>query len=314
MIPKVFVSHASEDKERFVLEFATKLRARGIDAWVDRWEMLPGDSLVDKIFEEGIKDAQAVIVVISENSIKKPWVKEELNASIVKRINTGSKLIPVIIDDCEVPECLHSTLWQSIKNIGSYDEDLDRIIMSIYGQSDKPPIGKSPEYVSTIIDNFPNLTKVDSIIFKISCEKAIENSNVYMIPSEIVFKEAVEYGVDEGSFSETLDILDRRGYIKATIVISGEIPFFNLTVYGLSEYIRFYIKDFSSITEQVCYHILNNNLSNIDIAVKLNKPSILVDHVFNILEQRGLVNFNKTVSGRFLLYKISPELKRMLNK
>ncbi len=68
MNPKVFVSHASEDKGRFVIEFSQKLRSKGVDAWVDKWEMLPGDSLVDKIFEEGIKNAQAVIVVISKNS------------------------------------------------------------------------------------------------------------------------------------------------------------------------------------------------------------------------------------------------------
>ena len=53
--PKVFVSHASEDKERFVRNFATQLRAQGIDAWVDEWEIVPGDSLIDKIFEEGLK-------------------------------------------------------------------------------------------------------------------------------------------------------------------------------------------------------------------------------------------------------------------
>ncbi len=54
--PKVFVSHASEDKDRFVLDFAARLRAKGIDAWVDKWEMHAGDKLIDKIFEEGIKE------------------------------------------------------------------------------------------------------------------------------------------------------------------------------------------------------------------------------------------------------------------
>lgn len=38
--PKVFVSHASEDKDGFVLGFATKLYFEGIAAWVDKWEML----------------------------------------------------------------------------------------------------------------------------------------------------------------------------------------------------------------------------------------------------------------------------------
>jgi hypothetical protein len=103
MTLRVFISHASEDKERLVLKFADALRAKGIDAWLDKWEILPGDSLVDKIFEEGIKDAHAVIVVISSHSVNKPWVREELNAAVVKRINGLSKLIPVVIDDCQVP-------------------------------------------------------------------------------------------------------------------------------------------------------------------------------------------------------------------
>ena len=34
--------------------------------------MYLGESLVDKIFEEGIKNAQAVIVVVSKNSVEKP--------------------------------------------------------------------------------------------------------------------------------------------------------------------------------------------------------------------------------------------------
>src|SRR5712691_12860113 len=57
--PKVFLSHASEDKE-FVLDFASRLRRRGVDVWLDRWEILPGDSFVDKIFDEGLAQAKAV--------------------------------------------------------------------------------------------------------------------------------------------------------------------------------------------------------------------------------------------------------------
>ncbi|WP_232414365.1 toll/interleukin-1 receptor domain-containing protein [Leptospira kirschneri] len=74
MNPKVFISHASEDKDRFVINFSTKLRSKGIDAWLDKWEMRPGD----RIFEEGIKNADAFIIVLSKNSVNKPWVREEL--------------------------------------------------------------------------------------------------------------------------------------------------------------------------------------------------------------------------------------------
>src|SRR6185503_12058910 len=109
MNPRVFLSHASEDKERFVLGFDLKLRGKGVDVWLDKWEILPGDSLVEKIFEEGIKGAQAVIVVVSKNSADKVWVREELNAAVVRNIEGISKLIPVVIDDCVVPEALRST-------------------------------------------------------------------------------------------------------------------------------------------------------------------------------------------------------------
>ena len=85
--PKVFISHAGEDND-FVLNFGKKLRSeQGIDAWVDDWELNPGDSIIDKIFEEGIKNAKAIIIILSQNSVNKPWVREELNASMVKKVH-----------------------------------------------------------------------------------------------------------------------------------------------------------------------------------------------------------------------------------
>ncbi len=87
--PKVFVCHATEDKGRFVRKFSARLRESGIDAWVDEWEIGPGDRLVRKIFDDGIKNAKAFIIVISRISVEKPWVKEELDAAVVQRIERG---------------------------------------------------------------------------------------------------------------------------------------------------------------------------------------------------------------------------------
>jgi len=42
MNPKVFVNHASEDKKRFVLDFAMKLRNHGVDAWLNKWGDVSG--------------------------------------------------------------------------------------------------------------------------------------------------------------------------------------------------------------------------------------------------------------------------------
>ena len=50
----------------------------GVDVWLDKWEMCAGDSLIDKIFEDGIKNAEIFIIILSKFSVDKPWVREEL--------------------------------------------------------------------------------------------------------------------------------------------------------------------------------------------------------------------------------------------
>jgi len=184
--PKVFVSHAGEDKERFVISFAEKLRANGVDAWVDKWEMLPGDSLIDKIFEEGIKNAQAMIIVLSTYSVNKKWVREELNAGMVKKISGVTKLIPVVIDDCEVPEALKSTVWETIKDLNNYEEEFQRVLASIFNTSLKPPIGAPPKYVQFQIDILPSLNKTDTMVFKTICEKSLEKGIDWIYASDIL--------------------------------------------------------------------------------------------------------------------------------
>ncbi len=312
MNPKVFISHASEDKKRFVIDFATKLRNKGIDAWFDKWEMFPGDSLVDKIFEEGIKNMSSFIIILSKNSVHKPWVREELNAGFVKRVTKKVKIIPIVIDDCEIPECLKSTLWERIQNLESYDENFNRIIQSIFGNSEKPKLGKPPKYITTIIDLIPGLEKIDTIIFNTACEKALV-TNPKIISTSQICDQLKEYEISPHEMKESLEILDSRGFIKVQKVISGEIPYFSITYYGFDKYIRHNINDYDLIVKEVCLKLLNENLlvSN-QMFNNMNKPISLINHIFDSLERNGLVKCFKTVNGTIHVHYISPELKRKL--
>lgn len=177
MNPKVFLCHASEDKNRFVLKFAEKLYKYGIEVWVDIWEMKPGDKLIEKIFDQGIKNSQSFIIVLSNYSINKPWVREELDVAMVNRIEGKTKLIPVLIDECEVPECLKSTKWIRIKNIESYDNEFKEITSSILGRYEKPKLGTISKHVKTIIDIVPTLSKIDNLIFYLACKEVVECKN-----------------------------------------------------------------------------------------------------------------------------------------
>lgn len=313
--PKVFVSHAWEDKERFVLEFAKKLRARGVDAWVDKWEMQPGDSLVDKIFEEGIKNAQAVIVVLSSTSVNKKWVREELNASLIKRISGSSKLIPVIIDPCEIPECLQSTLWVKIEDLNNYDVELEQIVMSIYGHYDRPPLGEAPLYTQAASDSIADLSKLDSLILKVACGKAIETEQSEMIMSSDVLAQLEPLGVHPNDFYESLEILAHRNFIKLAQVISDTIPYFSITLYGFNEYAKKFINGYDSLIDAVAFQIVNQkNDDNESIAKSLNQPLMIIDHILRLLDNNRLISISEFMGRAIEVNEVSAELKRMLRR
>ena len=311
MTPKVFISHASEDKERFVVEFAKKLRTYGVDAWLDRWEMLPGDSLIAKIFEEGIKNADAFIIVLSKNSVNKPWVREELNAGFVKRISEKTRIIPVIIDECEIPECLKSTLWERIDNLESYEENLERILQSIFGVSEKPPIGEPPKYIKTAIDILPELNKIDTIVFNSACNIMIEKGDGLINTSELL-ETLKEFDLSPESILESIEILDSRGYIDAKRVLGGQIRFFMITHYGFDQFVRCNLEDYDLLVREICLKILNENIQlNTEIATSVNAPIVLVNHVLESLENRSLIKAIKFLGGHYRVHYVSPELKRM---
>ncbi len=115
--------------------------------WLDHWELLPGDSLVQRIFEEGIDGADAVIVVISRNSLRSRWVNEELSAAVVKRINEGSRLIPIVLDHIpvdELPVALRHLVIEFVPDVDLLDHVLDRVQRSIFNIAIKPAVGTPP--------------------------------------------------------------------------------------------------------------------------------------------------------------------------
>ena len=214
MNKKAFISHASDDKDRFVIDFAKKLTANGVDTWLDKWEMLPGDSLVDKIFEEGISEADIFIIVLSRNSVDRPWVQEELNAGFVKRVSNKCKVIPIVLDDCKVPECLQSTIWEKIEDYNSYDESLRRILNSIFSLSDKPSLGEVPASVSLKINEIYGLNKIDNIVFTEACNFMMNNMTNSVSVTDIE-QQLKSKNISDEDIAESLDVLDKQYYIRA---------------------------------------------------------------------------------------------------
>jgi hypothetical protein len=312
MNPKVFVSYASEDRA-FVKTFVENLRQRGVDAWFDGWEILPGDSLVDKIFE-GIENAQAFIAVLSIHSVNKPWVREELNAAVIRKINGLSKLIPVVLDDCEVPEALKSTVWVRLKDQNNYDAQLESTVNAIYEHRDKPPLGDPPPYSATSINLISDLTKVDCLVLKLGCEEANRKGHG-LIDADTALKAAKSLGISEDECFESLQILDHRVYVSLSYSHNTDNKFhhFRVTPIGYEEYATSYVDGYDSIVRSVALQILNTDQKNSrDISETLKLPIMMVNHIIQRFEARSWLKVIKSSTGDFNLsaYNLHPELKR----
>lgn len=93
---RLFISHASEDKERFVRPLAERLRALH-DVWYDEYELKVGDSLRERI-DEGLRSSDHGIVVLSPNFFAKDWPRRELDGLFQLEDQTRKVILPVWLD------------------------------------------------------------------------------------------------------------------------------------------------------------------------------------------------------------------------
>lgn len=130
---KVFFSYASEDKyevEQIFLRMIEKYPE--LNGWFDKYEVLGGQDLIDKI-HEGIKNSDKFLIFLSEKSIYKPWVKAELKSALMQEIRDGKQdfIIPVLISSIkEFPPFLDSKHYISVFN-KTESEWLDEVYRAI---------------------------------------------------------------------------------------------------------------------------------------------------------------------------------------
>ena len=91
---RVFLSFDSED-ERSAKEFAERLSAAGFDVWNSAQELLPGDNWGLKV-GKALEESDAMIVLLSPQSVKSPWVRHEIEYAVGSRKYEG-RVIPVMV-------------------------------------------------------------------------------------------------------------------------------------------------------------------------------------------------------------------------
>ena len=189
---KVFLSHASEDKplvEQVHLRLST--RFPNISSWLDKYEILGGDDLIE-VIHNGISDADKFLIFLSPNSIDKPWVRAELRKALSDEIQ-GIKpefIVPIKVGTIpSFPPFLESKYYIDIEN-KTEEEWLQDIHAAITRQ--KKPLGSETQnlQVSAHIaaDNpraamlvFEALFWAEPISFLVKTSRPVKSS-VWQIP------------------------------------------------------------------------------------------------------------------------------------
>lgn len=298
--PKVFISHASEDKAEYAQPLAEALLAQGVDAWLDKWEMRPGDSLVERIFEEGLAQAGTCAFLMSKNSVDKPWVRAELENAVAKRIDKEIRLIPVKLEDCDVPNSVNSILWIDLARAGSVEKVADEIAKVVHGHSDKPELGPKPLYLNTSSIRLPSLDKQDEVVLGIAFEVALEKDSRRYLQGPAMFPKAQAKGIGEDAVAESVDMLIEHGYLEKK----------SKTLGGRHILVDMYLSTFLSIVETVglpleecrlaiAGMVINEGVTDIETVFKraTEFPKALVEAVLEDLNVRGFASVGWTIGN-----------------
>jgi hypothetical protein len=146
---KIFISHASEDKEAVAMPLAELLRRRGLDVWLDQWELTLGDSLRDTI-EKAISQAAFGVVIVSPDYLRKPWPNRELDGFFSLETQEKKLILPVLhnIGHDELPR-----RWPMLSGRLSCSTDrglevvADQIVAAVHKSSEDQRMEKPPDAV-----------------------------------------------------------------------------------------------------------------------------------------------------------------------
>lgn len=93
MKKRLFISHASEDKDGFVRPLAEALRA-DFDVWYDEYSLVMGCSLLEEI-SNGLGKCDFGVVVLSNHFFAKNWPQQELNGLFALEEKDKKVILPV---------------------------------------------------------------------------------------------------------------------------------------------------------------------------------------------------------------------------
>lgn len=311
--PKVFISHAREDKVGYAEPLAKELLAQGVDAWLDRWELRPGDSLTQKIFEEGLSQAGTCVFLMSRNSVDKPWAKAELENAIAQRVDGRIRLIPVKLEDCAAPNAVSDILWLDLARYGTIEVVATEIAKVVFGHSDKPPVGPKPAWATSASLQLPGLDKQDGVVLGLVYEVALYGHREAIQGGELV-PLAEPLGISFDDLYEATQILCEHGYLIDHDTCMQPHLFVELPAVTLLSIATHFGQPVEQLRAAIAALIINEGIGDVAVIQEhfSDCPPGLLDAIIDDLEGMGYVQVARPLGGRGYVMEPSASFRRWL--
>jgi formylglycine-generating enzyme required for sulfatase activity len=129
MAGQIFFSYTRKDHE-FVDQLVDDLEARGVDVWIDRGDIIAGETGWRQQIVEAIKSCSVFFIVLSPNSSASNNVYREL--TLAERHN--KTIIPIFYQITEIPDSMADQLaglQELYFYLGEYDENFQDLLRAL---------------------------------------------------------------------------------------------------------------------------------------------------------------------------------------
>lgn len=295
--PRAFISYAHEDKD-VASRLAEQLAQNGVNPWFDAWEIAAGDSLVERVFEQGLKDCAVFVILLSPASVKSSWVRQELDVAVVNRIRRLTKVIPVLTADCDIPVSLRALKRLNISE--GMNSVTRAIVDAAYDRRpQRPLVEPEPERIRKLVSAqkgySTEATTVAASIARSLDLKATANQfyDGRSLQSEL--------DLTPEQINDAIEELESRGLVRVMRELgTGEFSFSFIEptyalYYEFSQYLREKIdpaRDIRQVAASVASH---GDISGPTLAQELGYPPKRVNFAVAYLADYGVIRVLRTL-------------------
>jgi hypothetical protein len=330
---KVFISYKWEDEDhnKWVEKFATDLRAAGIDAILDRWEVRFGDSFTDYMTSK-IKEADVILFIMTSRSVaaveapkgQGGAIKFEMQMATSRRIaGENMRLIGIYREGQETAAHLRDHRYADFRDDSQYQTNLRELLDDLLGIEKRPPLNlrvdSDFEYRPVPISS--ELERRDMSVLRAIYSYSLDNNTDFIDISR--FEQSTE-GKDivnslGNKLYDTIEVLADNGYFDNPKKIGNRLLIVHGNSYGFytcAHFLGFPALDkllYSAIRSVVGHGVpmKGNELANDLVAFGELSPTVIL-YLLKIMRNRGWIRFARPMGTNNppIISGLTPQGKR----